>query len=376
MKGKVFISDQYKEGNMGGIMRSMKCSVLIFVILLTLACSSGGGDPAPAPPPAFTTADLEGYSYIIGVSTGGTNEGNMAGHVILNSAGNVTSGAYAHSSNSSLVNLTGGSLALDGKGLLSGSINADTGVVVSIQYGKLNAAKNFASFVNSTNYGELDLVAVIKTGGSFVLSDLGGIWHISESVVGGTNENVYYGPVTVSNTGVIASSRFNGNFSLDSNGVITGDGTSTTNSMSFVGAIDTSKQIAVYNTFYSTGEVSFSIALRESGSFSVSDLSGNWHFTLASTGNSDGTSYGMIQLDSAGQVRGGFYRSTGGNVNLSGGSVSINTSGILSGNINASDGTTFSVVYGKMNYSKNVISVSGSSSSTGGAILLIANKES
>jgi len=80
-------------------------------------------------------------------------------------------------------------------------------------------------------------------------------------------------------------------------------------------------------------------------------------------------------LDSAGQVRGGYYRSLGANVSLSGGSVSITSAGVLSGTINASDGMTFTVVYGKMNQSKNVISLVGPSS-TGGRDFIIALKES
>lgn len=80
-------------------------------------------------------------------------------------------------------------------------------------------------------------------------------------------------------------------------------------------------------------------------------------------------------MDSAGQVRGGYYRSSGANVSLSGGSVSITSAGVLSKTINVSDGMTFTVVYGKMDQSKNMISLAGPSS-IGGRDFIIALKES
>jgi len=355
-----------------------RLSVYFLSILFIIACGGGGDDspaPPPAPPPAFTTADLAGYSHIIGLSTGGTNQGIMAGDVTVGTTGNVTSGSYAHSVGTTAT-LTGGSLSLNNQGLFSGFINTNVGVTPTILYGKLNASKSFGSFVSLTNFGEYDLVTVIKSSGSFTSSDIQGTWHICEISSGGTVENVYYGTLIVGSGGSFTSSRSNGTVTISTAGIINGSATLIpSGTLTFAGAMDASKEFGVYYTVYSTGEYSMSIAIKEAGVFSLSDLSGTWHFTLASNGTSEGISYGTIQLDSAGQVRGGYYRSSGANVSLSGGSVSITSAGVLSGSINASDGMTFSIVYGKMNQSKNVISTVGPSS-TGGRDFIIAHKES
>ena len=347
------------------------CSVLC---LLISACGGGGGDSASGPPPAFTTADLAGMSNIIGVSTGGTNQGIIAGSATLSSTGNVSSGSYIHSVGTA-ANLTGGSLALTGIGMISGVINTSIGVTSTILYGKLGASKTFGTFVSATSSGEYDLVTVIKSGGSFASADIQGTWHFCEMSSGGTVENIYYGTLVVGSGGAFTTPRSSGTATINSEGLFSGtaslipSGTAT-----FEGALDASRGLAVYCTLYSNGEHSISIAIKETGTFSSSDLSGTWHFTLASNGVIEGVSYGTIQLDSAGQIRGGYYRSSGVNVSLSGGAVSITSSGVLSGIINASDGMTFTVVYGKMNQSKNVISLIGPSS-TGGRDFIIALKE-
>lgn len=354
---------------------SAKLALFFLSILFIIACGGGGGDSAPpGPPPAFTTADLAGLSNIIGVSTGGANQGILYGSGTLSSTGNITSGSYFHSIGT-MANMTGGSLALTGIGIISGVINTSVGVTSTVLYGKLAASKSFGSFVSTTNFGEYDLITVIKSGGSFSSTDIQGTWHICEISSGGTVENVYYGTLEVGSGGTYTTPRSSGTVTINSAGIFSGSGSLLpSGTATFAGALDASKEFGVYYTTYSNGEYSIAIAIKESGVFSLSDLRGTWHFTLASNGVSEGVSYGTIQLDSAGQVRGGYYRSSGTNVSLSGGSVSITTAGVLTGTINASDGMTFTVVYGKMNQSKNVISLVGPSS-TGGRDFIIALKE-
>ena len=321
-------------------------------------------------------ADLSGTYRVLGVSTGGINEGFMAGDVIVNSSGSITYGSYVHSIGTT-VNITSGSLSLDSEGILSGAFNTDVGVTTAIQYGKMNASKNFLSFVSSTQsaLAEYDQVAVFRAGSSFSQTDLGGAWYVCEIYVG-VNEEVACGIVNISSTGTVTTGETTGSLTLSSGGIISGSTTSTTGTTStFAGVLDISKEFAGFVSRSSLGETSFSMGIKEGGSFSLSDLNGTWDFTLASTGAADGTSYGSVQLD-AGQVRGGYYRATAGNVTLISGSLSMATNGTFSGSITAADGTTFSVINGKMNNSKNMIFVGGISSSTGGQILLIANKES
>ncbi|HTZ38807.1 MAG TPA: hypothetical protein VMB77_01520 [Syntrophales bacterium] len=357
---------------------STQLSILFLSILFILACggSGGGSGDSPAPPaPAFTTADLAGLSNTVGVSTGGTNQGIMAGNATLSSSGIVTSGSYTHSAGANAT-LTGGSLSLDNQGLISGVMNTNVGITSTLLHGKLNASKSFGTFVASTNFGEYDLVTFIKSGGSFTSADLPGTWHVCEISSGGSLENVYYGTLIVYSGGSFAASRSNGTVSINSYGIFTGSGNVIpSGTLSINGAMDSSKEFGIFYTVYSSGEYSISIAIKETGVFSLSDLAGTWHFTLASNGASEGISYGTIQLDSAGQVRGGYYKASGGNVTLSGGSVSISTAGVLSGIINASDGVTFTLLYGKMNLSKNMMSTAGYSN-TGGRDFIIAHKES
>lgn len=355
---------------------STKLAIFFLSILFIIACGGSGGDSAPpGPPPAFTTADLAGLSNIIGVSTGGANQGILAGSVTLSTTGNVTSGSYFHSVGTT-ANFTGGSFALSGTGIISGVVNTNIGVTSTVLYGKLAASKSFGSFVSTTNFGEYDLATVIKSGGSFSSTDIQGTWHICEISSGGTVENVYYGTLEVGSGGTFTTARSSGTVTVNSAGIFSGSASSIPpgSTSTFEGALDASKELGIYYTISSIGEYSIAIAIKEAGIFSLSDLSGTWHFTLASNGVSEGVSYGTIQLDSAGQVRGGYYRSSGANVSLSGGSVSITTAGVLTGTINASDGMTFTVVYGKMNQSKNIISLVGPSS-TGGRDFIIALKE-
>jgi len=309
------------------------------LIFMITACGGGGGgsDPAPAPPvpPAFTTADLSGTYRVLGVSTGGINEGFMGGDIIVNSSGSITSGSYVHSVGTS-VNVTSGSLSLNSQGILSGTANTDVGGTTTIQYGKMNASKKFLSFVSSTNLGEFDQVTVFKAGSSFSQADLGGAWYVCEIYVG-VNEQVACGIVNISSTGAVTTAQTTGSVTLSSGGIISGSTTSTTGTISpLAGVLHISKEFAGFVSASSLGETAFSIGIKEGGSFSLSDLNGTWDFTLASTGAADGTSYGSVQID-AGQVRGGNYRATAGNVTLTGGSLSMATNGTLSGSISAAD---------------------------------------
>jgi hypothetical protein len=365
---------------------STKSSICLLSILLILACGGGGGgsgSPSPAPAPAPAPApvfDLAGSSYILGITRGGATPGIVDGGITVSStgssSGNVTSGSITRSSATATV--TGGLLSLTDKGVLSGELRTSDGTINTILYGKLNAIKQFASFVSSTNIGEYDLVAIIKTGSSFASSDIQGLWHISEMTSGGAPDDIVFSDtMTIGAGGSFTTSRSSsGTITIDSYGIINGSGSLTSGSFMIKGVMDASKEYCAFHTIYSSGVYSFSIAIKEVGSFSLPDLAGTWHFTLSAIDGTEGiVSYGTIQLDAAGQVRGGYYRNDTDNIPLlAGSSVSISTAGVLSGNINASDGVTFTIDYGKMNKLKNMLSIAGETN-TGGKNLLIANKE-
>lgn len=138
--------------------------------------------------------------------------------------------------------------------------------------------------------------------------------------------------------------------------------------------MDPSKGLGIFHTRYSSGENSITVVIKGGGSFSLSDLGGNGHFALANDGATRSVSSGVIELDPPGQVRGSYYRDAGANISLTGGSISITMTRVLPGTINAADGTTFTISYGKMNLSKSIISLVGPTSA-GGRDFIIALKE-
>jgi hypothetical protein len=109
----------------------------------------------------FSVTDPAGTWHIYLVSSGGGNEGTAYGTVVVNSSGQVTSGTLTYSSGT-VVTLTGGTLNLNGSGVITGSITTNAGVTITIISGKLDSSKTMASFVGSTNVGELDFVIAIK----------------------------------------------------------------------------------------------------------------------------------------------------------------------------------------------------------------------
>ena len=110
----------------------------------------------------FASSDLSGTWYIFVASTGGINEGTAGGTVILNSSGQVTGGSYT-SSDGTVTSLTGGVINIDGSGIVSGNVITGTGVTLTIMSGKMDLSKNTISFVDSTNYGELDFITALKS---------------------------------------------------------------------------------------------------------------------------------------------------------------------------------------------------------------------
>ncbi len=149
---------------MKSILKVTEAVVLSLFFLFSLtACGGGdGGDGvSPTPTPAFTTSDLSGTWYVHGVSSGGTNPGTIRGTVVANSSGQITGGSYIHS-DGTVATLTGGALTINEAGVLSGNATTDIGINISVISGKMEASKNMLSFVDATDFGELDLVIAIK----------------------------------------------------------------------------------------------------------------------------------------------------------------------------------------------------------------------
>ena len=343
--------------------------IISFVISLSmfLTACGGGGSSSSAD---FTTSDLSGTWYFHGASCGGTAEGTIRGTIVLNSSGQVTGGSYTHS-NGAVASLTGGTITIDGSGVISGSITTDVGVDVSIASGKMDSSKNIISFVDSTNDDEFDFIIAIRSGGTFATSDLPGTWHFHGASSGGTAEGTIRGTIVLDSSGQVTGGSYThsdgavasltgGTITIDGSGVISG---SITTDVDVVVSITSGKMYFLKNIIsfvdsMNDGEFDFIIAIKSGGTFATSDLPGTWYFHGASSGGTaEGTIRGTIVLNSSGQVTGGSYtHSDGAVVSLTGGTITIDGSGVISGSITTDTGVDVSITSGKMDSSKNVLS--------------------
>ena len=93
--------------------------------------------------------------------------------------------------------------------------------------------------------------------------------------------------------------------------------------------------------------------------FTTSDLSGTWYvFGVSSGGNYAGTSKGTMVLNSSGSITGGSYTTSAGtSTSITGGSFAINSNGVIQGAAYTNIGITISSTSGKINSSKDVISL-------------------
>ncbi|MGA3207407.1 MAG: hypothetical protein ABSE05_06245, partial [Syntrophales bacterium] len=93
--------------------------------------------------------------------------------------------------------------------------------------------------------------------------------------------------------------------------------------------------------------------------FTTSDLSGTWYvFGVSSGGNYAGTSKGTMVLNSSGSITGGSYTTSAGtSASITGGSFAINSNGVIQGAAYTNIGITISSTSGKINSSKDVISL-------------------
>ncbi len=232
----------------------------------------------------FVTSDLQGtwYSYNVGF------DGNSwilwsYGTVAIDSAGNITSGAWTNS-NSDSGTLTGGTLSLSSEGILTGSVIASDGTNFynfNVPDGKMDEAKTTCVFVDTmTNGDDNALVYLTKSGGSFETSDLQGSWYTYGVEFDDTDYEIWWTYVTADfdSTGNLTSGSYtssngetgtlpSGKFALNNEGILSAqDFTITINN----GKMDQGKTTA---TFVST-EVSTTEDDEEEGTTSEDEETG------------------------------------------------------------------------------------------------------
>lgn len=326
---------------------------------------------------AFQTSHLEGtwYGYLAGVDNSGTvqNAYWVRLKLDINSSGTVAATSTYTDPGGSTKNFTGGSLALDSSGTLSGNlINAEA--TVTIQDGKMDRGKTIIGFTDTTDDDNLHDGQLIKAGGSFQTSNLEGTWHGYYLEINYVSGDVYwvYATLNVNSIGTVTGgsltgplgpiSTFNGgSLSLDPNGILSGTITTAAGNTVTVshGKMDQGKTVAGFVDTTSNSELDVGVFIKTGGSFQTGNLKGTWHgyFTEIDKVSKLGYwVYATLNIDSSGSVTGGTYTypgSSGGT--FTGGSLSLNSNGKLSGTLSTSKPSTITIRDGKMDQEKTIL---------------------
>jgi hypothetical protein len=332
----------------------------------------------------FKTSDLAGtwYGYMAGVDNSGAEQSAywLRLKLDINSSGAVATTSTYTDPTGSPKNFKGGSLALDGSGILSGSLISQD-ATVTIQDGKMDRGKTIIGFTDTTNDDNLHEGKLIKAGGSFETADLAGTWYGYYLEINYVSGDVYwvYATLNVNSSGGVTGgscysplgfiSTFNaGTLTLNGDGILGGTVTTAAgNSVTFShGKMDQGKTIVGFVDTTSNYEMDVGVFIKDVGSFATSDLQGTWHgyFTEIDTVSELGYwIYATLDIDSSGTVTGGTYTypgSSGGT--FTGGSLSLNSSGKLTGNMTTSDGSTITIQDAKMDQRKTIIGFTNTTS--------------
>jgi hypothetical protein len=292
----------------------------------------------------------------------------------------VTGGSFFDNSNAA-INVTGGALSLNSKGLVSGSLTLNDGspFTVTIAQGKLDSSKNVLTLVATDSDGARIFGNGIKAGGSFATADLAGTWHIftfndhpsfndplwTKGTLAITSGGSVTGNLTDDTGANVAVTG--GNLALDSSGEMTGSltlaGGAVTATIS-QGKSNAAKTMATFVGIDSQGYIFNGVAIKAVGAFTTANLAGTWHyfnFWDTGPGNDPGWDRGTVTLNSSGTIlSGSFVDSDGNAATVTGGSLSLNGSGVItSGSINFSNGVTSTISQGKMDSGKTTAAFVG-----------------
>ena len=275
----------------------------------------------------FQSSDFEGNWYAYGIEVDPTPPGQVYwlwGNTTVNESGDVT-GTY-HGPDGTSVPISGGQIALDPKGIISGYFTADE-LTSSIVNGKLDQSKTKGAAVSVGNDGTMDLLTFIKGGGTFTSSDIQGSWYQYVITIDIANERVYwaYGLLTIDGSGN-ATGNFtgpdgtmvsvSGSIFLNPDGILSGsatllaDGDSSTQTI-VNGKLDQSKTNGTFVSLNSNDFSSMNIGylVKSGGVFNQSDVQGNWYvYTMNIDPNTPAVywAYGKVGIDALGNVKGSY----------------------------------------------------------------------
>lgn len=291
------------------------------------------------------TATLEGVWATF------TSGSLIDGLISFDASGSVTGGNWEEENDNVWVTgaFTGGQLAIDNFGSMTGNITRSGGITNSLNSGQLCPISNVAAFTGRNNQSEDGATIIIKRGSNYTPSGMDGDWFYSTqnqygllqvddngNVIGG--EWFVYAGLTLM-TGEITG----GTLTFNSQGQIAGTVISDfPNTVTFRNSqLDEYKEIGAATVSDPSGNSNMLI-VKGDATFSTSDLQGTWHLvTYYGPGN---VSYSTMIVDSSGNVSG--------NISYAGGSLAIDAVGSVTGQVQTSDGHTVKII-GQMNANKD-----------------------
>jgi gamma-glutamyltranspeptidase len=328
----------------------------------------------------FSTADLAGtwHGYF---RENNTQTGAIYwfyGTLNVDASGNVTGGTYT-APNGTTGAYSGGQLALDENGVMTGTVMAAEGVTISVQNGKMDQSKDFGTFASASDDGTLDLGILVKGGGAFATADLAGTWygHFAEANPNTGEAYWFHGSLDLDAAGNVTGGNYTsaggntgtytgGQLALDENGILSGTLTASEGVAITVqnGKMDPGKTFGTFTSTSDDGTLDVGTLIKSGGAFAASDLEGDWHGYFAETNTNTGEMYwfyGMLNVGASGNVSGDFTAADGTAGTYTGGQLALDENGVLTGSLTSSDGTTITVQNGKMDQGKTFGSLVSSS---------------
>lgn len=287
----------------------------------------------------FTTDDLEGTWNLHSLVTGypGDFGGWVYGVMTCDSNGDFM---QRSTNRTGEINEVNGTLVISPDGIIT--ISGATGLE-STFHGVMNSDKNIIAGTQNYGSGGYNLIVWTRTGGIFTTSDLEGIWNLHAlgtlSSFGGWIHGIFTFDSSGDFTGSWITSRGHsesprGTFNIDVYGVIEalyfGGLTGT-----FHGVMCKNKGMMVSTGTGGDGSYQLHIFVKTGGTFSISDLSGTWHWHGLATGDNaawKGWFYGTTIVDSNGgfsMVPGSYLNSSGETDATLSGTMSVTNDGIV-----------------------------------------------
>ena len=215
-----------------------------------------------------------------------------------------------------------------------------------------------AIFTGVNNLLKDGAAIIIKRGSNYTPTGLDGFWFYSTHNQYGFIQIDGIGNVTDGNwfaydgINIISGEITGGSFTFNSQGQLSGTVTSDfPDTVTFIySQVDEYKEIGAATVSDSYGGHSNMLIVKADNTFTTSDLEGTWH--LATYYGPGDISYSTMIVDSSGNVTGGSFHISYGNITYTGGSLAIDEDGYITGQVQTSDGHVGDV-FGQMNANKD-----------------------